>query len=75
MGAERLDRVIVTRELCLSERRVDLLMTEVVEEHLGPRSAAFKLGDQVMDALRDLRRDRSLAERAAWWLVILLNHS
>ena len=75
MGLQELNGKIVSRELGLREGRVDLLVAEVVEEHLGPRSAAFKLGDQVMDALRDLRRDRSLAERAAWWLVILLNHS
>lgn len=77
MAAERLWRVVVPRKFRLCQRRVDLLVADMVQQHRGPAFPAFELGDQVMKALWHARRNGSATKRANRVRVVLfiLAHS
>ena len=64
MRAERFGRVVVARQFRLTQRCVDFLVADVVEQDGWPTLAAFQLGDQVMQALRHAGWDRSPTQRA-----------
>ncbi len=64
MGAQRGGRGEVAGELGLAQRRVDLLVAEVMEEDGGASLAALGARDQVVEALGHARRDRAQAQRA-----------
>ena len=64
MGAQRLGRVVVARQLGLAERRVNFIMANLMHQNDRPALAALQLGRQVMQALLGIRRDRAMADRA-----------
>lgn len=64
MGEERLRRVIVAGQFGLCQGRVDFLVADVMEKNRRAALAAFEFRDQVVQALRDVGRDRTLAKGA-----------
>lgn len=62
MLAQRLNRVIVAGKLGFRERGVDFVVANLVEKHRRTTLAASKFRDEMMQALRRLRRDRAAAE-------------
>lgn len=66
MRAQGLDTGIITRQFTLRQRRVDLVVANLVQAHHRATLAAFQLGHKVMQALAHLGRDRALAKRANW---------
>ena len=63
---------VVTGQLGLGERRVDFLMADVMDQDCRATFPALQLGDEVMLASRDARRDRAEAKRAGGvgWHVV-----
>ena len=61
MGAQRVDAAEVACKLGLGQGGVDFPVADVMQQHGGAALAALELGDQVMTALRDVRRDRTVA--------------
>ncbi len=72
MSAQRLGRRVGARELRLAQRRVNLVVADLVEEHRRPALAAAELWDEVMQALARLGRNRAAAQGAR--RVIGLGH-
>ena len=66
MRAQRLDSGITARQFTFRQRRVDLVVANLVQAHHRASLASLQLGDKVMQALAHLRRDRALAKRANW---------
>src|SRR6056297_2377190 len=64
MRSQGLDTGIVARQFRLAQRGVDLVVANLMKQHHRPALAAFQPGDQVMQALARLRRDRPAAKRA-----------
>lgn len=63
MTPKRLGRRIAPRKLGLGQGRVDFLVADVVQENRLPALAAAQFRDQVMQALRNPRRDRATTKR------------
>lgn len=66
MGAERLDRVILPRKFGFGERRMDLVMADLVEKNGGAALSAPEFGDEVMQALAHIGRNGTLTQGADW---------
>ena len=64
MAPQRLGRVEVACQFRLAQRRMHLPVTDVMHQHGRAALATFQLGDQMVQALRHIRRDRTQAERA-----------
>lgn len=64
MGAQRGNRVIVSRQFGLGQGGVNLAVADVMQQNGRPALAAFEFRDQMMQALGNARRDRAQAERA-----------
>lgn len=57
MSTQRLWGGIVSRQFRLGQRRVDLAMADMVQQHLGSALTTFQLGDQMVQALWRARWD------------------
>ena len=66
MRAQGLDTGIIARQFTFRQRRVNLVVANLVQAHHRATLAAFQLGHKVMQALAHLGRDRALAKRANW---------
>ena len=66
MGSERVNRVVAARQFRLGQRGMDFAMADVVQQHHWPALAPFELGHKVMEALRHVRWDGPVTERAEW---------
>ena len=64
MCAQGFDRGEVAGKLGLGQRRVDLVVTDLVQPHGRPAFPATQLGREVVQALPDVRGDRSVAQGA-----------
>lgn len=64
MGPQRLRRGVGAGEFAFGQRRVNLAMAQMVQENRRPTLASLGLGDQVMEALVGIGRDRPPAEGA-----------
>lgn len=60
--SQRVDCVEVARKLGFGECRVDFPMADVVQQNCWPSLATFQFGDEVVQALLHIRRDRAIAE-------------
>lgn len=69
MRPQRLHRRVVSRQFRLAQRLVDRAVADVVQQHRLAALAAAQLGDQVVAALRDARRDRAQAQGAGGVVV------
>ena len=72
MAAQRLYRRIVSGKFGLGERGMDLAMANMVQKNNRPPFTALQLGNQMMQALRNIPRDRPLTQRTD--LVLFLLH-
>lgn len=54
MSGKRLGRVVVPRKLCLAERGVHFFVADVVHQNGWAAFSAFQLGDQMVQALRNI---------------------
>ena len=63
MRAQRLHGAIRARQLRLGQRRMDLVVANLVKPHHRPALAPLQLGRQMVQALPDMRRDRTTAQR------------
>ena len=64
MAVQRFDGGIVAGEFGLGQACVDFAVADVVEQYGRPALAAFEFRDEVVQALRDIRRYGALAEGA-----------
>lgn len=64
MGAQSLDRGIVSRKVGFRNRGVNFIVANLVQQHGWSPFATTKLWYQVMQALFRVRRDRAQAQRA-----------
>jgi len=64
MGPQRRGRVVVAGQLRLGQRGVDFPVADVMQEYGWPALAAFELWDEVVQALRRVRWNRTVAEGA-----------
>lgn len=64
MRPQRLDRAVLPRQFRLRQRRMYLVVTDLVQAHDRPALAALQLGHKVMQALPGTGRNRPQAERA-----------
>lgn len=64
MGAQAFGCVVVARQFGFCQRGVDFAVTDMVQQNNRAALAAFEFGDQVMQRLRHIRRDRAQAKRA-----------
>ena len=64
MRPERLGCVVGPRQFRLAQCGMNLAVADVMQQDNRPALAAFQLGDQVMQALRYIRRDRAVAKGA-----------
>ena len=64
MLAQRFGCVIVPGKLGFGQGRMDLVVTNLMEKNRRSTLAAPKFRDEVVKALRDVRRDRTATERA-----------
>lgn len=64
MGAQRLDARIVARQFGLGERGMNLVVTDLVQQHDRTALAPLEARHEVVKALAHHRRDRAQAERA-----------
>ena len=64
MPTQRLDRIELPRQFHFRQRRVDLVVTDLVQPHDRPALAALQLGHKVMQALPGTGRNGPQAERA-----------
>ena len=62
MSAERFERVVVSRELSLAERSVDLFVTDHVKQNGRAMLTPLKLRDEVMQVLWDMGWNGSSTE-------------
>lgn len=69
MAAQRLGRVEAAGKLCFADGGVDFLVADVVHQDDRTLGAALGARDQVMQALRDIRRDRTVAKGAERMIV------
>ena len=63
MLAQGVDCVIGPGKFGFGQGRVDLAMTDLMQQHSRPALAATQPGDKVVQTLTDIRRDRTTAER------------
>lgn len=70
MGAQPVDGVEGPRQLCLGQRRVDLFVTNMVQQHCRAAAPALQLGYKVVLALRHVYGDRPVAQRAKGRIVL-----
>lgn len=63
MRAQRLYRAEIQRQLCLAEAGMDFAVAYVMQEYDRPTLASSQTRDKMVQALRHIRRDGSLAER------------
>lgn len=76
VGAQGLGRGIVPGQFRLAQNRMNLFVTNVMHENCRPAFSPFQLWDQVVERLRDMRRDRAQAQgadRIGGVLVLLLH--
>lgn len=66
MRLEGFDGVVFPRKLGLGQRGVYFPVANMMEKHGWPSLATFQFRDEMMDALFDIMRNRSLAQRANW---------
>lgn len=73
MRSQRLDRAVFPRQFCLGQAGVNLFVANLMQQHRWPVLATPEPRDQVVQALRDLRRDRAGAKGAnrVWHSVFL----
>lgn len=64
MAAQRFGRVVDAGQLGLGQGGVDLVMANLVDQHGRPALAAAQFRHKVVQALRCVRRNRAVAERA-----------
>ena len=64
MTAQRLDAGKAPGQLSFAKRRVDFPVADVMQQHHWPPFAAAQFGHQMVQALRHIRRDGSVTERA-----------
>lgn len=64
MGAQRINAVIAARKLGLGQCRVDFIMANLMQQDRRAPFTTAQLGDQVMQALLRLGRDRAVAKGA-----------
>lgn len=64
MAAQRINAVIAACKLGLGQCGMDFTMANLMQQDRRPPFAAAQLGDQVMQALLRLRRDRAVAKGA-----------
>ena len=64
MGAQRLDGVVTAGKFGFGQRGMDFGMADLVQKNGRPLLSAAQTGDEMMQALRRLRRDRAVAKRA-----------
>ena len=63
MLAQRFDCVIVPGKLGFGQGRMDLVVTNLMEKHRRSTFPAPKFRDEMVEALRDVRRNRTVTER------------
>lgn len=63
MSAQRLDGIVAARKLRLAQRGMYLAMADVVHKNDRAAFAAAQLGNQMVQALRHIRRNRPQAKR------------
>ncbi len=66
MGAQRFYRTEIARQFRLAQRRVDLVVANLVEKNRWPTFAAPQFGNQMMQALTRLGRNGPLAQGTDW---------
>lgn len=66
MGTKSLDGIEAAGELCLGQRGVDFGMADLMQKNGRSLRSATQAGDQMVQALRRIRRNRAIAERADW---------
>ena len=64
MAAQRRDGVVGPRQFGFAERGVDLVVADLVQKHGRPTFAAPEFRDKMVQALRHVRRNGAVAERA-----------
>ena len=64
VGPERLYRVILARQFRFRQRRVDLIVANLMQQDHGSAFPTFQLGHQMVQALLGLRRNRAVTKRA-----------
>lgn len=64
MGTQGGDGVVIARQVGFRQGRVDLAVTDLVQEHRLAALAAAQARDEMMPRLRHIRRDRAVTERA-----------
>jgi len=64
MCFQRFDGAEALGQFALAQAGVDFLVADVVQQNRLAPFAAAQAGDEVMQALRDMGRDRPVAERA-----------
>ncbi len=64
MAPQCVDIVVGPRKLGLGQRRMDLVVANLMQQHGRPTFPSAQLGYQMVQALFGVRRDRALAERA-----------
>ena len=63
MAAQRLYRVVNPGQFRFRATCMDFLVAHVVQQHRWSLFPAFGTGDQMMQALRHIRRNRASAKR------------
>lgn len=66
MCAQCVNRIEFACKHGFRKRGVNFTVTDVMEQHDRTAFAAAQFWDQVMQALRDMRRDGSVTQRADW---------
>lgn len=61
MGAQNFHRVVMARKFGFAERCVNFLVADMMQQNHRPALAPAQFRDQMVQALRDVRRDRALA--------------
>ena len=64
MGAQGCGCVEIPCKLCLGQAGVDFTVADMVHQHCRPAFAALQLGNEMVKALRDVRRDWPQTQRA-----------
>ncbi len=64
VAAQRLDRIIAAGQFSLGHRRVDFVMTNLMQQNDRPALTTFQLWDQMMQALLGVLWDRAVTQGA-----------
>ena len=63
MRAKLFDRVVSARQLGFVQGRMNFFVADVMKQHRGTTLAAFQLWNEMVSALRDIRRNGAAAKR------------